>query len=498
MPNSASRTTTFLIIIFLFTVLLSGVTQYETITPRALAEQPTASNSVAGQPRANGPFMLFLPVLSSHRPVRRINAPHFGEVWDGGSAVSWFGRVMPTENYADIRVAYTDSELYVRVNIIDRRLWYNTNPLRSDLTLWDAVALYLNLNGNRVTLPDADSYRFVAQLNYWESPRTDWQASFRGNGSGWSSYSVPFTTETGWRGNRPNDDTEDDNGWDATFHIPFASLGLPGPPPLGTTWGMGIVLHDRDDAAGTPIPSQIWPEWLDVNRPSTWAQLSFGLPAPYVAAPATRRSTATIRNGLNGVVVPDGEVGGGFLCGTGLDVWTTWGNKNYAGQQQINIQNQIDIADWPCFSKYYISFPLDSLPSGKIIISATLTLFQFGNSGQCSKEGTYPSLIQVLTVFEGWTEGALSWNNAPLAEENVSQATVDPIRGPTCDYVPPWPGIPRTWDVTSAVNNAYTAGQPLHLVLYSADAPMHSGKYFYSSDADPEGRPTLTVTWGDP
>ena len=48
---------------------------------------------------------------------------------------------------------------------------------------------------------------------------------------------------------------------------------------------------------------------------------------------------------------------------------------------------------------------------------------------------------------------------------------------------------------------AQATGQPLQLALYSADGPLHTGKYFWSSDVgdwNAEGRPTLTVVWGEP
>ena len=66
---------------------------------------------------------------------------------------------------------------------------------------------------------------------------------------------------------------------------------------------------------------------------------------------------------------------------------------------------------------------------------------------------------------------------------------------------PGWPGVPRQWNVSRAVAQAYATGQPLRLALYSADGPYHSGRYFSSSDMEDwnaVGRPTLTVAWGEP
>jgi hypothetical protein len=197
---------------------------------------------------------------------------------------------------------------------------------------------------------------------------------------------------------------------------------------------------------------------------------------------------------LNGAYVPDAHVGGHTNCGDpfGPLYFPNWGNANYAGYEQVNVQNQWDVADWPCFSRYYVTFPLSAIPAGKVVLSATLTLHQFGNSSPIDAE---PSRIQVLTVAEDWDEGTITWNNAPLAVENIGSQVVDPIVGQAN-----WPGVPRTWNVSRAVAQALAASQPLRLVLYSADGAYHSGKYFSSSDVpdwNAAARPTLRVWWGD-
>lgn len=428
-------------------------------------------------------------------PLRRVNAPYFpGGVEYEQTAVFWLGRVTPNENYADVRAGYDNIMLYLNLAAFDRRLWYDADPSPASLTAWDAASLYLKLDGNAGTVLTPNTFRFDGQLTWWESPRMQWQAAYRGNGSGWAAVSVPFTTTAGWRGDAPNNDV-DDRGWGISFEIPFASLGLSGPPSQGTVWGLGVVLHDRDDAAGTPIPDKTWPQAMDPNHPATWEQMSFGLPR-YTPPSSVPGGTITIRHKLNGITVEDGAVGGGTTCGSGLDFWTRWGDKNYAGIGYVNVQNQGDVSDWPCFSKYYVTFPLDQLSSGKVIISATLTLHQFGNAGQGWTPGPQPSFIQVLTVGDGWNESTLTWNNAPLARENLGGIWVDPL-----DTYPGYPGVPRLWDIGRAAAEAYAAGTPLRLVLYSADWAYHSGRYFYSSDTEDlnaVGRPTLAVTWGEP
>lgn len=428
-------------------------------------------------------------------PLRRVNVPYFnGNVPFYQMAVFWFGQVNNTNNYADVRAGYNNNELVLHLTIFDHWLWYDTSPTIDDLTKWDGATLYLNLDGNTGNLPTPKAYRFDAQLNHWQA-RTDYQAAYQDNGSGWAVTSIPFTTTSDWRGNGLNDGSEA-RGWTVEFHIPFTSLGSASPPPPGSNWGLALALNDRDDAAGAHIPDQIWPEMMDPQRPTTWGQLVFSLPG-YSPPLAASGGIVTLRHGWDGLSVADAHIGGHSTCGAGFDpnFFNGWGDANYyAHYDQINIQNQSDVADWPCFSKYYVTFPLDALPPGKAIISATLTMYQFGNAGAPGQ--AQPSLIQALTIAEDWDEATLTWNNAPLAIENVAATWVNPLA-----TFPGWPGVAAKWDVSRAVARAYTTGSPLRLVLYSADNAYHSGKYFVSSDTgdwNAAGRPTLQVLWGDP
>jgi len=426
--------------------------------------------------------------------VRRVYAPH--NVPASQAAVFWFGRVTPSENYTDVRIRYTDDSLLLSLGIMDRLLWYDTSPSSTDLIAWDSVSLYLSRSGNVGAIPEADSYRLDAQLDWWEPDRASFQAAYRGNGSHWVLEAVPFATSAGWNGNAPNDGT-DDRGWMLYTTIPFMSLGLEGPPAQGTIWGLGLAVHDRDSAAGPPLTDQVWPETMDPLRPATWGQLVFGLKPSYVPGPALQQGIAVVRHGLEDATVVDADVGGSSICGApaGPDFFPNWGDLNYAGKIFLNIQHVDPISEWPCFSKYYVTFPMDGLPEGKVVLSATLTLYQFGNAGEGYDPGPQPSFIAVSIVGEDWNEGTLTWNNAPLAGDYVAASWVDPV-----DELPPWPGLPRHWDVSGAAAETYAAGEPLRLALYSPDRPLHGGKYFYSSDigGGGEGRPTLTVAWGNP
>ena len=434
------------------------------------------------------------PVLAAEPPPRRVHAPYFaGNVIYSQTTIFWLGRITPTENYADVRVGYNDEHLYVNVAVIDRRLWYDTSPTPETLTDWDAVSLYLGIN-DALAL-DAGTCQFVAQLVSWE-PRAGYQQAYCGSSSAtWEPATVDFTATTGWRGDRPNNNV-DDRGWVARFVIPFTALGLTRAPARGTTWRLGLVVHDRDDAAGTPIPAQVWPETLDPQQPQSWGELIFGRPRPYTSAPATPEGAVTIREGLNGAIVPDAPVGGHTTCGRGVEYWTQWGERNLGQVAYFNIQNQSDISDWPCFSKYYVTFPLDQVPEGRVIQSAEVILHQFGGAGAGWSPPAQPSLIQAFTVAESWDEATLTWNNAPGPAEFAGETWVQP----TSVYLGQ-PGVPWTWDVSAAVASAYAAGEPLRLAFYEADAAYHSGKYFRTSEEEEYGavgRPTLNITWGDP
>lgn len=456
-----------------------------------------------GQARTSGPeaaffeadYQIFLPFLRKPAKVPlRANAPFFiDSIRFEETAIFWFGTVTPSTNYTDVRVGYTPEELYVHLATFDRSLWYDPSPLPSDLTNWDAATLLLAMNGDQGDTPDAQTYRFVSQLN-WSNQGGDWQAAYRWDGASWTQEAVPFTADTGWRGNTINDEGQD-RGWRVSFRIPFSSLGLPGAPDPHTVWGLTVTVHDRDSGSEPPLPVQRWPKGADPARPTTWGQLGFGIP-DYSPPPANGSHTTVIRHGLDGVEVPDGTVGGHSVCGSGVGSWGEWGEANYDGYWQFNIQNQWDLADWPCFSKYLVTFPLDAIPANKVILDAKLRMNQFGNAGVGYEPPPQPSYIQVLRVLPSWEESTLTWNNTPSVRQNYPGAWVDPL-----DSLPDPKGVTREWDVTAAAADAYASGGSLRLALYSADSAYNSGKYFFSSDTadwNATGRPTLEIVWGDP
>lgn len=473
----------------------------------------------SGAALAQGGSTVYLPWVSRFfNPVaglRTVNAPYYADVMNGDGtikrfsemAIFWFGRVYQAENYADVRVAYSDTELVIYIGAFDRYLWYNTAPSAADLPQWDTATIYLNLTGNVGSAPTANAYRFDAQLNNGGPVPANFKASYRGNGSGWGAAAISFIASAGWRGTALNDSSED-RGWAMTFRIPFASLGVSKPAASAPAWGLAVVLHDRDSAGGPPVADKGWPEAVDTNSPSTWGRLRWAIPT-YTPPSSTLGGTVVIQHQyLNnvpnaGLVVTDADLGGTVSnqCpGDSNFIWNQWGNATYPGATGLNVQNQDDISDWPCFAKIYLTFPISPVPTGGVIRSATLTLHQFGGSGDAiNGDPATDNLIQVLSVAQDWNESTITWNNAPLAVENFGFTRVTSIIG--CGDTLPWPCTPRTWDVSALVAQAYASRTPVRIVLYSASGGYSTGKFFTSSEVGDwnfVGRPKLTVEWGTP
>ncbi len=449
----------------------------------------TGCGEESPSPTGPGPSDPPSPAACGVARLPRINAPGFGraEIPFNQTAIAWFGTLSPERNHADIRVGYNDAGLYVYFAVFDRHLWYDPRPDPATLTQWDAVTLLLDTAGGDGLSPA--SWRFVAQLS--QGPAPAWQAAYRGGAGGWQPVSVAFEARPGWRGEALNDNRGTDRGWAMGFTIPFAQLGLSRPPPLGAQWRLAAILHDRDGPAEPPLPDQRWPSAMQENSPLCWAWLRFGLPTYAPGGTPTGR-VQIYRPTQDSPLVPDADVGGAIAnqCpGDDGHIWGEWANRNYGQAPDFNVQNQSDVADWPCFARYYVTFPLEAVPPGQVILKATLTLHQFGSS--TGRSGAR-SWIQVLLANGDWQERTITWNNAPQAEENLGGSWVEPI-----DF-PGWPGVARTWDVTYGAAKAYRRGEPLRLVLYSADADYHTGKYFVSSDTEDwnrAARPRLEVWW---
>jgi hypothetical protein len=424
-------------------------------------------------------------------PLPTIDAPYFpNTVPFNQTAIFWFGTISSSTTYTDVRIGYSNSELYVDLRIVDRYLWYDTNKTAPNLNNGDNASLYISTNNATNTQLDAHSYQFQTAVNgYKQSPA--YQRAYTGIGTTWTAAKIPFTTQYGWRGQGFNG-VREDAGWSMTYHIPFSSLKVSS-PAQGTMWKLGVRIHNRDNSANTDT---WWPKSAGSTNPSSWGQLHFGIPT-YQAPKPGSTAMYTVRNKLNNQVVTDGMVGGSLACGSFLggktNRWIKEGSTSYPGAIHFNIMNEADISDWDCFSKFYVTFPLSALPRGKAMVNAKITLHEYANAGVQGQPN--PSYIQVGEVNQAWNPANLCWNNAPLLQENINNIFVPTKSKPKI----PWPGLAITWDVSRAVAQAYAAGQPLRLVFYDTDNQYNSGKYFTSSmvgDWDATGRPTLQVTLG--
>ena len=448
------------------------------------------------------------PVAAPAAPgPRRANIPYFASQVDWAqSAIFWFGQNkqgVPSRNYADVRLAYTAQALRVHVLVVDYYLWYNEDPQPNhDLTQYDAVTLYLDTHHDRMATPQSDDYYFLSALHlYPVEDAPEYRRQARGTGSGWNTaWSGTWTDTVGWQwsDNGPNDNSGNiDYGWVAIFTVPWSTLGLAGPPSTGTVWGLGVQLHDRDGypPAGYVAPDY-WPETFLTGNPSTWGELHFGN-AGYQPPSAVPEGTTIIRAATPlDNTVEDAWMGGGGWCYSGHEGHA---EDNHGDDVALYVGSEIQPTHFPCYNKSYLRFALNSLPPGKVIISATLTLHHWGGADVAAGTSSY---VWLSSVTDTWDEMTIHWNNAPLAQENFSMTRIPPK---TTELE--WPGDPYTWDATKAVAEAYAAGQPVSFAMYDSTTGRDSSKYLTSSETglgDPpdywnwniEGRPKLTIAWG--
>ncbi|MFK7803846.1 MAG: DNRLRE domain-containing protein [Anaerolineae bacterium] len=415
------------------------------------------------------------------------------------SAVFWFGKLDTTLNHQDVRIGYNPDGIQIYVNTFDYELFYDKTPDANDFQNWDSVDIHIRPQGS------STSYLFKSQVSNSASdsfePESDYRLFYRNTGSGYVlANNNSFQTKTVWFGQSLNAESANpgngDRGWYTQINIPFSTFGLSEAPAKGTVWEMAIVANDRDDAAGSVINAQQWPESANLNNSTSWGELRFSKVEESIPS-ANQSGSLTLRDGVNGVSVPDSHVGGGTNCGVehDPDFFNGWPTNTFPGVMQVNIQNQMNVEDWPCFSKYFISFPMDQIPAGKVILSAKLTMYHFGNAGGGEFDPAGGSTLQVMTVDSGWNEATLNWRNSPSVVEHVAEKWVEPINNEN-NFADP--AIPVDWDIQSAVADAYEANETLNLAIYAADWSLHSGKYFYSSDArDDYNRPILEITYGD-
>lgn len=454
-------------------------------------------------------------------------------------AIFWFGRVTRRDDFVQCRVGYDDVLWMMQCAVFDREI-YDEAPDAASIPEWDALRLYFDLDGDPAKRAiDARSWRIDAQAGRHGTSQT---AVYRGEAGAWVAAGVEAGEDCrgtpgalcvgkGYRG----EERDQSRGWHVNFFVPWAALGLSGPPGAGARlWNVALTASDRDSLDGTLRGApQHWPgAGFDENDPSTWGAWEFldghflsreesgatpghGRPAYAVAYEppahaAGTEQTIEIRQGEGSDVIDEGAVGASEVLCSGDDDYnfgdgpSSWGGNT--GREYFHVQDQEDYADWPCFSRIYVKFPLARVPAGKVVVSAALRMHHaMPTSG--GDEGEW-SLIQAFEVpavlrdgVTPWDATNLTWNDAPLPVENCAGFWGDRT-GMTetgWDDLPEW-----RWDVGRAVGRAVEAGaEHVAFALYSADSEYHTGKQFVrSSDfpdwGDPTQRPTLEVVVADP
>ena len=196
---------------------------------------------------------------------------------------------------------------------------------------------------------------------------------------------VAFPTTAGWDVSQ-----RAGRGWSASATLPWARFTDAGErPQAGTAWPLSVSLGD-----GT---------WNGV--------ISFGLPA-YNGRNVAGAQVLTLP------LLADAPVGGNTDCGSDdyPAFFPTWGSRNedaptnsaprtaLGTAAQVNIaQAQWDVADWPCYSRYFAAWSLAGLPLGAQVVSATVQMRQFGNPGYgtaYAADGSKDTVVQVYEVTD--------------------------------------------------------------------------------------------------
>ena len=77
--------------------------------------------------------------------------------------------------------------------------------------------------------------------------------------------------------------------------------------------------------------------------------------------------------------------------------------------------------------------------------SATLTLHEFGGSGNTGAGAPQPSSIQVFAIADPWNQNTRTWNNEPVAATNYPGTWVNPYQ-----FGGSWTAIPAvSWEVSA-------------------------------------------------
>jgi hypothetical protein len=287
------------------------------------------------------------------------------------------------------------------------------------------------------------------------------------------TFDVSYRTSPGWEWGQRCNGAGECRGWTAWRVIPWSELG--GLPQVGDEWPLGQAAFGY--------------RWGGVLRWGLPGYSGFG-------ADVSHNEGAHL---LSLPLTADAPVGGNSNCGSDdwPDYFSTWGLRNIDSpgggalpvplgtiNQASSGQNQTDAADWPCYNKYYARFALDALPPGAQVISATVEVRHFGNSGYTAgytPDGAQDTVLQIYEVDEWWDELGITWDNAPQPRENTGRLTIVPI-DISCPSLLRC-SVPYFLDVTEIVRRAQAAGRSwASFATYTGSGDYHSGKYIWTRE----------------
>lgn len=295
-------------------------------------------------------------------------------------------------------------------------------------------------------------------------------------------------------------------GWTAWRLIPWAALG--GMPQVGDVWPLrqeafgyrwsGVLHWGLPDYGGENVRTPL-ADWTAAEAAGEAAAREM---AAEVAGEIAAEEMAAGAGAVQLLTLPltaDAPVGGNTNCGSDdwPDYFPTWGRRNTDAEvasvtpeplgsitQASTGQNQTDVADWPCYNKYYARFALDALPPGAQVLAASVEVQHFGNSGYGAgydPDGAQDTVLQIYEVDAWWEEMEITWDNAPRPRENIGRMTIVPI-DVTCPDLDRC-SVPYFFDITEIVRRAQAAGRAwASFATYTGSGDYHSGKYIWTRE----------------
>jgi hypothetical protein len=131
------------------------------------------------------------------------------------------------------------------------------------------------------------------------------------------------------------------------------------------------------------------------------------------------------------------------------------------------------------FLRFDLAQP-NSIPSGSTITSAELQLYMSSSSGQ----GPFP--VQVYSVGQSWSEGAITWSNQPPPDTLF-----------TATNLPPGTNVWLAWDVTTLVQQ-WGSGARTNQGLVLVPGGTNAMQLFFPSREAATNQPRLVVNYTPP